>query len=126
MHLVDTDTLIDIQRGYLPAPEWFGTLDELPCAPGFVVMELMQSADNKADIKNVEQLIAPLTIVWPQQTDLQYALEIFPSLRLSHNIGLLDSLIAATAVGLRVPLITFNMKHYRAVPKLTTSQPYEK
>ena len=126
MRLVDTDVLIDIQRGYLPALKWFESLDELPSVPGFVVMELMQPAESKADIKKVRQLIAPLFVVWPQQIDLQRALEGFSNLRLSHNIGLLDSLIAATAIGLSAPLIIFNVKHYRAVPGLITEQPYEK
>jgi predicted nucleic acid-binding protein len=30
MYLVDTDILIDIQRGYAPAVTWFASLSELP------------------------------------------------------------------------------------------------
>jgi predicted nucleic acid-binding protein len=126
MRLVDTDILIDIQRGYLSALEWFGSLKNLPSVPGFVVMELMQPAKNKSDIRKVQELIAPLDIVWPRPADLQRALAWFPELRLSHNLGLLDALIAATAVGLKAPLITFNVKHYRAIPGLQTEQPYKK
>lgn len=29
--LVDTDVLIDIQRGHESAVAWFATLDEVPC-----------------------------------------------------------------------------------------------
>jgi predicted nucleic acid-binding protein len=111
VRLVDTDILIDIQRGYLPALKWFESLAEIPHVPGFVVMELMQSAENKTDVKNVRDLIAPFTVVWPQQDDMQRALEEFSGLHLSHGIGLLDSLIAATAVGLDAQLLTFNVKH---------------
>jgi hypothetical protein len=64
----------------------------------FVVMEFMQSAGNKADVKDVQELMAPLYVVWPQQADMQRALKEFPSLHLSDSIGFLDSLIAATAV----------------------------
>ena len=42
MYLLDTDVLIDIQRGHAPAITWFASLSELPCVPGFVVMELIQ------------------------------------------------------------------------------------
>ena len=46
MILLDTDILIDVQRGVAPAVEWFRQLDELPAVPGFVVMELIQGANN--------------------------------------------------------------------------------
>lgn len=38
----------------------------------------------------------------------------------------LDALIGQIAVALRVPLYTFNQKHYRFIPELRTIQPYEK
>jgi hypothetical protein len=41
---LDTDILIDVQRGHPPAVAWFAQLTELPCVPGFVVMELVQDA----------------------------------------------------------------------------------
>ena len=37
MYLLDTDILIDIQRGHPPALTWFTSLPELPSIPGFVV-----------------------------------------------------------------------------------------
>jgi predicted nucleic acid-binding protein len=39
--LLDTDILIDIQRGHAPALTWFSSLPELSFVPGFVVMELV-------------------------------------------------------------------------------------
>ena len=46
MDLVDTDILIDVQRGHPPALAWFAGQAELPAVPGFVVMELLQDARN--------------------------------------------------------------------------------
>ncbi|MDZ7957227.1 MAG: hypothetical protein RMY34_04880 [Aulosira sp. DedQUE10] len=43
MYLLDTDILIDIQRGHAPAITWFASLSELPSVPGFVVMELIKA-----------------------------------------------------------------------------------
>lgn len=40
------------------------------------------------------------------------------------DLGLLDSLIAETAVGLGAQLATFNAKHYQAVSALRILQPY--
>jgi hypothetical protein len=50
----------------------------------------------------------------------------FAKYRLSHNIGLLDSLIAETAAGLGVPLATFNDQHYRVFGGLQLLQPYSR
>ena len=63
MYLVDTDVMIDIQRGYTPALVWFSAVSELPSIPGFVVMELIQDAQSKQQVRQVLQMVAPLTIV---------------------------------------------------------------
>jgi predicted nucleic acid-binding protein len=51
-------------------------------------------------------------------------LQDFVAFRLSHGIGLLDMLIAHTAVGLNELLATFNVKHYSVITTLATVQPY--
>lgn len=58
--------------------------------------------------------------------DCDAALSAFASYYLSHNLGILDALIAHMAVALSVPLHTFNQKHYVAILHLVTVQPYEK
>jgi predicted nucleic acid-binding protein len=124
--LVDTDVLIDIQRGHLGATEWFRSLQELPGVTGFVVMELIQDAQNSRQVIDVRKLVAPLPVVWPSEADCSRALLDFQSFHLPNGLGLLDALIASCAVGLNVPLLTFNNKHYRVVPGLITEQPYKK
>jgi predicted nucleic acid-binding protein len=124
MYLLDTDVLIDIQRGHAPAVNWFNSLTTLPALPGFVVMELIQDAPNAVQVRRVLKLVAPLTVVWPTPTDCSRALADFTTYHLSHNLGLIDSLIAACAVGLSATLCTFNAKHYRVVPGLNIERPY--
>jgi len=124
MFLVDTDILIDVQRGHPPALAWFGGLTELPGVPGFVAMELVQDARNKGEVRKALQMVAPLEIVWPTEADCSRALADFSIYHLSHGLGLLDSLIAACAVGRTATLYTFNSKHYAAVPGLIVGQPY--
>ena len=121
---MDTDLLIDIQRGHTPAIAWFASLTEVPSVPGFVVMELIQDAQNTQQVRNALKLVAPLPLVWATQSDCARALSDFTSYHLSHNLGLLDALIAACAVGRGATLCTFNLKHYRVVPGLITIQPY--
>ena len=45
-------------------------------------------------------------------------------LSLSHGLGIIDALIAECAIGLGVPLCTFNVRHFSAVPGLVTERPY--
>ena len=71
MYLLDTDVLIDIQRGHAPAIAWFSSLPEIPSVPGFVVMELIQDAQNMQQVRNALKLVAPLPIVWATESDCE-------------------------------------------------------
>jgi predicted nucleic acid-binding protein len=124
MLLLDTDVLIDVQRGFPPALSWLAGLAEIPSVPGPVVMELIQDAQNAQQVRQALKLVAPLPVVWPTRADCDRALSDFTAYHLSHRLGLLDSLIAACALGLSADLCTFNLKHYKVVPGLTTKQPY--
>jgi predicted nucleic acid-binding protein len=124
MHLVDTDVLIDIQRGHVPAVAWFAGLAELPGVPGFVVMELIQDARDGSELRQSLKMVAPLRVVWPSEADCARALSDFAAFHLAQGLGLLDSLIASCAVGLSTTLYTFNLKHYRVVPGLVAAEPY--
>ena len=124
MYLLDTDVLIDVQRGHPPALKWFAGLTTPPGVPGFVVMELVQDAQNSQQVRTALNLVSPLPVVWPREIDCARALADFSVLHLSHGLGLLDALIAATAIGKGATLCTFNVKHYRAVNGLTLLAPY--
>lgn len=126
MILLDSDVLIDIQRGRPQALAWFSALPELPAVPGFVAMELIQGAKNAQQIRDVLKLVAPLPVVWPTEADCARALSDFAALHLTQGLGLLDSLIAACALGRSATLCTFNTKHYRAVSGLVIQEPYKK
>ncbi|HEU4562384.1 MAG TPA: PIN domain-containing protein [Longimicrobium sp.] len=116
MNLVDTDVLIDVWRGHPPAVQWFATCSDVPAVPGFVVMELVQDAGNRGQVQQALSLVQPLEIVWPSEADCGVALNNFITFRLSHGLGLIDSLIAASAVGLNATLFTFNKKHFASSP----------
>jgi predicted nucleic acid-binding protein len=121
---LDTDVLIDVQRGHPPALVWFGSLTDLPAVPGIVVMELIQDARNAAEVQQALKLVAPLPIVWPIEPDCARALSNFAAYHLSHGLGLLDAIISDCAVGSSARLCTFNVKHYQIVPGLLMGQPY--
>jgi predicted nucleic acid-binding protein len=124
VQVLDTDILIDVQRGHPPAVAWFASLTDRPAVPLLVVMELLQDAADKVQVNEALALVAPLTVVYTMPADQQRALDDYETLHLSHGLGLLDALIAATAIGLGASLCTFNVKHFQAIPDLTIEQPY--
>lgn len=87
-------------------------------------MELLQGCRNLADQQRLEKQLRRFTLHWPTLADCQRAFRDFAAYRLSHNFGLLDSLIGQTAVGLGEPLATFHVKHYAVIAGLRTFQPY--
>lgn len=127
MILLDTDVMIDLLRRYPPAVAWLESLgDEEIRLPGFVVMELLQGCRNKAEQDKLEKELQSYAVTWPSPEACNEARAVFASTHLSHGLGLLDALIGQSAVALQVPLYTFNDKHYAAVPRLHTVQPYTK
>ncbi len=54
------------------------------------------------------------------------AIECYADFHLSHGIGIIDVLIAFTAVGLDAELLTFNTKHFNVVEGLRLRRLYEK
>jgi predicted nucleic acid-binding protein len=89
-------------------------------------MELIQDAQNKQQVRKALQLVAPLPVIWPTETDCARALSDFTVYHLSNKVGLIDALIAACAVGRGATLCTFNVKHYQIIPELNMEQPYSR
>ena len=119
--------MIDLLRRYPPAVAWLESLgEEEILLPGFVVMELLQGCRNKTEQEKLEKELQPYAVTWPSPEACNEALAVFANAHLSHGLGMLDALIGQTAIALHVPLCTFNDKHYAAVPRLQTVQPYTK
>jgi predicted nucleic acid-binding protein len=122
--LLDTDIMVDVLRGYTPAVEWI-TSCALPVGiPGLVAMELLQGCRSQAEQHRVERELMRFNVYWPTAADCQRAYDDFAAYRLSDALGILDSLIAHTSIGVDEPLATFNIKHYRPIAGLNTIQPY--
>jgi predicted nucleic acid-binding protein len=125
MIFLDTDVMVDILRDYNPAIEWVASVQEVSL-PGFVAMELLQGCKNARGQKQLEKVLATYMLYWVEPQDCARALKNFAAYHLSHQLGLLDALIAETAVGFGAQLATFNTKHYSVLKELKTIQPYER
>jgi predicted nucleic acid-binding protein len=127
MILLDTDVMIDLLRQYPPALSWLEDLEEEEVLlPGFVGMELIQGCRNKGELKKVERMLNYYDLVWPTPETCDQALVIFSRNYLTQGLGLLDAMIGQMAVSLDCSLYTFNQKHYKAIPRLSTLQPYQR
>jgi predicted nucleic acid-binding protein len=126
VRLLDTDVMVDLRRQYPPALAWFAQLAEAPGLLGFVVMELIAGCRDGAEMRSVLRSVAPFRIYWPTTDDCDRALTTYARAHLTHRLDLLDAVIGECAVGLSATLCTFNVKHYRAIRRLRTEQPYVK
>jgi predicted nucleic acid-binding protein len=127
MILLDTDVMVDILRGYEPAITWLTAVaDDEIGIPGLVAMELIQGCQNMREQKRIEKALNVYSLYWLDPQGCDRALKSFASHHLSHNIGLLDALIAETAISVDAELVTFNVKHYSVLKELKIIQPYEK
>lgn len=127
MMLIDTDAMVDIVRRYPPALEWLESLGSTDVTiPGFVVMELIEGCRDKPEQRRVERVLRPFEIVWPSGYTCERALTVFADHYLRHGLGILDAVIGQIAVDLGAALVTFNRKHYSAIPGLKTVQPYDR
>ena len=124
--LLDSDVLIDLLREYFPAEQWLATLPGLPPVAGFAAMELINGCRDSRELRRVRHFLATFTILWPSENGLNQALNDLMPLKVSHGLGWVDSLIAATALTHDLPLATFNVRHFDAVPGLETREPYSR
>ena len=127
MILIDTDVMVDVLRRYEPAIGWLESLGSKEIGlPGLVAMELIQGCRDLNDQQRVQSFVSMFSIYWPSDIDCERAFMDFAAHRLANGLGLLDSLIAETAIGRGAVLVTFNGKHYGVIRELQTLRPYSK
>lgn len=127
MFLIDTDVMVDVIRRNPAASEWMNTERIEQCLlPGLTALELLRGCATKLDARRLERFTNRFRIVWPTVKDSERARHAYADANLAHGIGIIDMLIAETAVGLGVPLMTFNDKHFRVIPNLVAIKPYER
>lgn len=124
--LVDTDVMIDLWRGYAPAGEWLRSLPEAPAISVISVLELLRGCRNRREQDAVEQLVQQMSVLYLDEPSCVRAVDYFCAFHLKQGLGILDALIAASAVSHGLVLCTFNEKHYRGLPDLQVIRPYER
>ncbi len=122
--LLDTSILVDLLRGSKTARDWIDTIPETARAISVITAaELLAGCRNRPEQNAVERELDLYEIVWISGQVSQSALDWYKHFRLSHNVGFLDCLIAATASQNGLLLATLNLKHF-PFPTLQTERPY--
>ncbi|MBM4032956.1 MAG: type II toxin-antitoxin system VapC family toxin [Planctomycetes bacterium] len=127
MVLVDADIMIDVLRGLPAAMGWLASLgSEEVALPGYVLLELLDGESDRMSMARTRRRLQRYRVLWPKISDYDRAVALFAEAKLTHGLDAFDALIAEMAKGMRVPLHTFNTRHFSAVPGLRTVQPYRR
>lgn len=124
--LVDTDILIDFTRGHQHATDFIAETEKSfeVCFSIITYFEMLAGARNKREQQILAKLFKRFTILPVTESISWTALTWFMRYHLSHGIGFLDCLIAATADEHDMPLCTKNRKHFSIIPDITIEKPF--
>jgi len=121
--LLDTAILVDILRAYPAATTWLSGQGQLGVSP-VVWLEIIEGAENAKDQAKAVDLLRHFERIEMSSVDFDWAIQQALKLRLSHNVDMMDCLIAASAQRLEVPLFTRNLKHFQPMIGDLARKPY--
>ncbi len=122
--LLDTAVIIDLLRGFPPAVIWLQSHPEQLGLSPVVWLEVIEGAASRVDQEKAVRLLGHFDRIEVASTDFDWAIRESLSLRLSHNVDMMDCLIAASAHRLKLPLFTCNLKHFRPMMGPLAVKPY--
>ena len=84
-----------------------------------VIMELFQGARDKRELNFIKKNIMRFDVLPMHQSTVTLAREILDRYTLSHNMKIMDALIAATAIQFNLQLFTLNRKDFHYLVQIT-------
>jgi predicted nucleic acid-binding protein len=124
--VVDATVLIDHLRGHADATGYLSPLlarKAVALHPA-VHAEVLCGARDARHLRALDITLGSVRTIRARGDDFVRALDLVRSHRLPSGIGWADCLIAATALRLRLPVVTLNDKHFKAVRGLRVIRPY--
>jgi len=122
---LDTDILIDLYRENAECIMFFDSISEEDTFFSIITkFELFAGCNNRKEQQETEEFVSDFILVPIKEEESILAFDIYNECHLSHNIGILDSLIAATAITHNFILYTRNYKHYSMIDNLKIKTPY--
>ncbi|RYE20554.1 MAG: type II toxin-antitoxin system VapC family toxin [Sphingobacteriaceae bacterium] len=86
-------------------------------------MELIAGVRNNRELNSLSLNIKGLQLLLINPEISRVAIDLFEIYKLSHNLALADSIIAATAIVTEIPLFTYNLKDFKFIRELELYQP---
>jgi len=121
--LLDTAVLVDFLRSHPPAGAWLAGQPALGVSP-VVWLEIIEGASDSRAQERAVKLLRHFKLVEVTSEDFDWAIRQSLRLRLSHNVGMMDCLIASTAHRLGLPLYSRNLKHFVPLLGKLAQTPY--
>ncbi|MCC7492237.1 MAG: type II toxin-antitoxin system VapC family toxin [Fimbriimonadaceae bacterium] len=123
--LLDTSLLVDLLRGSQQAADWLDPGAVRASAVSVVTSaELLIGCRNRNEQHRVEEELARFVLLPIDSQISMRAVELLAAKRLSHGVGFLDCLIAATAWSHDLAVVTLNLRHFEPLPDVRTERPY--
>lgn len=115
--IIDTDILIDVGREVKAAMNRLDHEEQTSVLGTGVVtqMELIVGCRNKQELNKLNRFLKRFQIVGLSESIGNKSIELLTRYRLSHGLLIADSLIAATALTMDVPLLSKNQSDYRFI-----------
>ena len=110
MIFLDTNILIEYLKGNKSLIEPYG-MEELFISD-IVVMELYQGAKNKSDLNFIAKEIAIFKILKTNDEIIKLATVLVKEYNLSHNMKMMDAIIASTVLVYDIKLMSLNRKDF--------------
>ncbi len=121
--LLDTNIIVDFLRLYTPAQNWYQQQPTLGITP-FVWLEVIEGSQNNLKQRHALKLMKKMTMIYPEKSDYDWAMQQLGSYWLSHHIELLDCLIASVSYRLQIMRVKRNLKHFKPLLGNLAQKPY--
>lgn len=110
--LIDTNILIDFLRGDKKAVDFLTQINQTSLLSTITVAELYSGTEGQHELQQLELLIFRFTVVSLTPDIARKSGLIKKEYHPSHNIGIADAVIAATALEHNAKLFTLNLKDF--------------
>lgn len=116
MILCDTDVFIEAFKGNSLATGLFRNIGfENISVSAITVMELYFGAINKREMMTIKNRLQQLMIIQVDQGICETAVDLVEEYAKSHGLQVPDALIAATAIGRQMKLLSYNVKDFKFI-----------
>jgi len=122
-YLVDSDIMVDLTRGKAEAADYLDSLTEEWSVSTITCLELLAGARTQRETNDLDFVLSRYRTIPPNEEISRRAHYLMKTYVRSHGLGVLDALIAATAIEEGLTLATRNRKHFQMIGDLRLDVP---